>query len=101
MASARTTRVSLTGHTSQVTGVAIAPDGTWLASASLDRTARVWKSPTADVKAGDLTEVRTDSALAGCVWFPLGTTLCVAGQRGIYVLDLTPPGNADPAGDLE
>lgn len=32
----------LTGHDGQVTGVAIAPDGTWLASVSYDRTVALW-----------------------------------------------------------
>ena len=35
-------RAILTGHTDTVTAVAIAPDGTWLATASSDETARIW-----------------------------------------------------------
>src|SRR4029077_7978830 len=37
-----TPRATLTGHKSPVTGVAIAPDGTWLATTSGDQTARIW-----------------------------------------------------------
>jgi WD40 repeat protein len=37
-----TPRATLTGHTKQVVAVAIAPDGTWLATASPDTTARTW-----------------------------------------------------------
>ncbi|MFJ8982794.1 WD40 repeat domain-containing protein [Streptomyces sp. NPDC102282] len=33
---------TLTGHTGPVESVAIAPDGTWLATASYDRTVRIW-----------------------------------------------------------
>src|SRR5215510_7894624 len=33
---------TLTGHGGRVTAVAIAPDGSWLATASEDKTARIW-----------------------------------------------------------
>jgi WD40 repeat protein len=35
-------RATLTGHTRWVRAVAIAPDGTWLASGSDDKTVRIW-----------------------------------------------------------
>ena len=38
------------GHTRGVAAVAIAPDGTWLASASYDRTVRIWDSQTGDLR---------------------------------------------------
>jgi WD40 repeat protein len=37
-----TLRATLTGHTRRVTAVAIAPDGSWLATTSADKTARIW-----------------------------------------------------------
>src|SRR5262249_62258434 len=35
-------RATLTGHASAVRAVAIAPDGTWLATTSQDNTVRLW-----------------------------------------------------------
>ncbi|MDG5807867.1 hypothetical protein P9869_35525, partial [Streptomyces ossamyceticus] len=41
-----TCTATLTGHTDSVTSVAIAPNGTWLATTSTDRTARIWDPTT-------------------------------------------------------
>ena len=38
---------TLTGHRGWVTAVAIAPDGSWLATASADKTARIWAADVA------------------------------------------------------
>ena len=35
---------TLTGHGEPVVAAAIAPDGSWLATASLDKTARIWSA---------------------------------------------------------
>src|SRR5207302_66946 len=44
-------RRTLTGHTETVNAVAIAPDGTWLATASDDKTARTWDAATGQQRA--------------------------------------------------
>jgi WD40 repeat protein len=44
-------RRTLTGHQDRVNAVAIAPDGTWLATASDDRTVRTWDAATGQPRA--------------------------------------------------
>ena len=46
-----TTRTTLTGHTGAVKGVAFSPDGTLLATASNDSTARIWDAATGTTRA--------------------------------------------------
>jgi WD40 repeat protein len=44
-------RRTLTGHTGAVRQVAVAPDGSWLATASRDHTARIWDAATGQQRA--------------------------------------------------
>ena len=78
----------LAGHTGWVRGVAIAADGTWLASAGSDGTVRTWAADGAPRAA---TAIRVDGQVSNCAWFPAGTDLCIAGEQGLYRFSLQPP----------
>src|SRR5262244_2736500 len=68
----------LTGHTSALWTVAIAPDGTWLATASNDKTARIWAADgTPRATLTGHTDWVTRVAIA-----PDGTWLATAGRDG-------------------
>ena len=43
-------KLTLTGHTSYVLALAVAPDGSWLASASDDATVRIWDPRTGQTR---------------------------------------------------
>jgi WD40 repeat protein len=70
----------LTGHTRAVTAMAVAPDGSWLATTSSDGTMRIWDVDTrasiAALRSGHpLNSAATD-----------GSWISVAGDRGPYFL---------------
>jgi WD40 repeat protein len=75
---------TLNGHRDEVNGCAISPDGRLIASASMDKTLKIW-----DVKRGEcLTTLHVDSALTGCAWFADGERIIATGAAGVYFLAL-------------
>jgi WD40 repeat protein len=80
-----TERALLTGNTDTVTGVAIAPDGTWLATTSYDGTARIWDLATA----ANVATMRVDGPLHAVA--VVGHTVHAGGARGLYAFRYEPP----------
>ena len=72
-----TTRRTLDGHTGAVVGCAVAPDGTWIVSASADKTLRIW-----DVASGETRRTLTGhtDAVWGCAVAPDGTWIVSASE---------------------
>ncbi|MGH8930080.1 MAG: hypothetical protein ACRDZO_05435, partial [Egibacteraceae bacterium] len=68
--------IALTGHTNWVWGVAFSPDGTAIASASADRTVRLWDTATGQQVGQPLTG-HTDPVL-GVAFSPDGTAIASA-----------------------
>jgi WD40 repeat protein len=77
-------RHTLREHTGPVEALALAPDGSWLATAGTDRTVRIWDPATGAVRAA----LRLGAAPrhAAAVSADL---LVVAGERGPHFLRLT------------
>jgi WD40 repeat protein len=67
------------GHTGGVWAVAIAPDGTWLATASYDGTVRIWDPVTGSGVASS----RVAGPLDHLEWS--GMTIVAAGAFGPYI----------------
>jgi len=74
-----TERRTLTGHTDSLWAVAIAPDGTWLATAGKDGTVRIWDPVTGSAVASS----RVAGPLKRLEWS--GTTLAAAAAFGPYI----------------
>ena len=76
-----TQRIMLTGHIGAVTAVSISPDGNWIATASRDRTIRIWDAAVGAISA----TMRVDHPLEDCVWSPSGALLAAGGDGGLYL----------------
>lgn len=71
---------------------AVAPEGSWLATASPDRSLRIWYVVTGQARA----LMRVDNSVHACTW--LGTSaLAVGGSAGMYLFDFVT--DAKPATD--
>jgi WD40 repeat protein len=76
---AGTQRHTLIGHTAAVRAVAIAPDGSWLATTGWDGTVRIWDP----VTGSGVASLRVSGPLARLEWS--GMTLVAAGAFGPYI----------------
>jgi WD40 repeat protein len=70
---------TLTGHTGSVAAVAVAPDGTWLATGSWDKTVRIW-DPVTGTQRHTLTGHTGPVAAVGIA--PDGSWLVTGGREG-------------------
>jgi WD40 repeat protein len=68
-----------------VKAVAVAPDGSWLATASTDGTVRIWDTATWRPSA----LMRVDRWIFTCAWMS-NERLAVDGSAGLYVFDFLP-----------
>ena len=89
-----TQRHTLTGHTSAVNAVAVAPDGTWLATSTNDATVRIW-DPATGTAVTALRVAGNVQALAA-----VDSLLVMAGAFGSYFLRTTPVQQAHPRGEF-
>lgn len=79
-------RALLTGHDGWVTAVAMAPDGTWLATTDQIGAVRIWEAAAGQVRA----VMRLDSWLTDCQWSSRNLSLVAVGQRGVYLFTFRP-----------
>ena len=72
----------LTGHTYGVWAVAVAPNGSWLATGGYDQTVRIWDPATGQALA--LMRLDDEVHAAACLG---ASTLVVGGPSGLYLFD--------------
>jgi WD40 repeat protein len=72
-------RRTFTGHTGSVEAVAIAPDGSWLATSGWDGAVRIWDP----VTGSGVASTRVSGPLTLLEW--VGMTLVAAGAFGPYI----------------
>ncbi|MBV9313122.1 MAG: hypothetical protein JO100_05125 [Pseudonocardia sp.] len=84
----------LTGHTNWVTALVVAPDGSWLASASDDATARSWDPTTGQPVAS----LRVGHPLRSITHNVADQHIYAGGDRGPYILSMHagPPARPEP-----
>jgi WD40 repeat protein len=81
-------RRALVGHRKRLTGLAFSPDGTTLASASEDRSLRIW-----DVATGDVRVLPIDEEVRALAFSPDGKRLLATSAKGtlsLFSLDHIP-----------
>lgn len=79
---------TLEGHTANVTGVAVTPDGRFAVSASRDNTLKVWELSTGHA----VVTLRTHVSLECCTVIPDGKTFLAGDSAGaLHILDWRPP----------
>ena len=78
-------RLYQTGHTNTVRAVAVAPDGSWLASGSGDGAVRIWDAATGHVQ----TLMRADNDIRACSWLS-SDAVVFGGAAGLYLFGFLP-----------
>ncbi|MGW6613013.1 nSTAND1 domain-containing NTPase [Streptomyces erythrochromogenes] len=78
----------LTGHTSDVVSISVAPDSTLLATAGWDRTARLWDIKDAH-RPVQLAAVHQSERLVSVAFDGTGRVLATAGERAVRLWDVT------------
>jgi WD40 repeat protein len=78
-------RGTLAGHRKDVNGCAISPDGMLIASASNDRTLKIWMASSGEC----VTTLHVDGGLADCPWLADGERVAATGAGGVYFFSLS------------